>query len=116
MPGRVLAGLAIDIDLDPTVGEITLDKASISGVIGGIALVVTSILLGGSLSSFIQVQGILVVAGGTFAATAIAFPTSDLKLLLPVSRRVFNDPGNEMIAITQYLVTLSANLGETRNE
>jgi chemotaxis protein MotA len=38
------------------------------------------------------------------AATSIAFPTEELKLIWPVSRRVFNDPGDEMVAISQFLV------------
>ncbi len=81
-----------------------MDKASIFGIVTGIGLVVTSILLGGSLMLFVNVQGILVVAGGTFAATSIAFPTRELKWIFPVTRRVFRDPGDEMVSITQFLV------------
>jgi chemotaxis protein MotA len=44
------------------------------------------------------------VAGGTFAATSIAFPTDELKLMFPVVRRVFNDPGNEIVGISEYLL------------
>jgi chemotaxis protein MotA len=80
-----------------------VDKASIVGVVLGIGLVFTAIILGSPLSTFINVQGLLIVAGGTFAATSIAFPTDELKLVGPVSRRVFNDPGNEMVAIAQFL-------------
>ena len=81
-----------------------MDKASIFGGVVGTGLVLAAILLGGSLTIFINLPGILVVAGGTFAATSIAFPTDELKLVFPVTRRVFNDPGNEMISITQFLV------------
>lgn len=81
-----------------------MDKASIVGMIAGIGLVLTAILLGGSLTTFLNVQGMLIVAGGTFAAVAIAFPTDELKLIVPVTRRVFNDPGDEMMALTKYLV------------
>jgi chemotaxis protein MotA len=84
--------------------ERTLDKASIFGVFTGIALVLTAILLGSSIGTFVNVQGLLIVAGGTVAATSIAFPTEELKLIWPVSRRVFNDPGDEMVAISQFLV------------
>jgi len=81
-----------------------LDKASIFGVATGTALVLAAILLGGSLATFLNVQGMLIVAGGTFAATSIAFPTNELKLIFPVSRRVFKDPGDEMLEISQFLV------------
>ena len=81
-----------------------MDKASIFGVVTGIGLVLTAILLGGSLSLFVNTQGLLIVAGGTFAATSIAFPTGELKLIPGVTRRVFNDPGDEMVSITQFLL------------
>ena len=81
-----------------------MDKASIFGVVAGIALVLAAIILGGSVGTFVNVQGMLIVAGGTFAATSIAFPTDELKLIFPVSRRVFKDPGDEMLEVSQYLV------------
>lgn len=81
-----------------------MDKASIFGLFTGVALVFTAIILGSSLGTFINVQGILIVAGGTMAGTCIAFPTEELKLLWPVSRRVFHHPGDEMVAIAQYLI------------
>ena len=81
-----------------------MDKASIFGVVVGMGLVVAAILLGGSLMQFVNVPGILIVAGGTFAATSIAFPTDELKLIVPVSRRVFRDQRNEMLEIAQFLV------------
>ncbi len=81
-----------------------MDKASIFGVVTGTALVLAAILLGGSLGTFFNVQGLLIVAGGTFAAVCIAFPTDELKLILPVTRRVFNHPGDEMAALMKFLV------------
>jgi chemotaxis protein MotA len=81
-----------------------VDKASIFGVLVGSGLVVGSILIGSSLMIFINVPGLLIVAGGTFAATSIAFPTDELKQVFSVVRRVFNEPGSEMIAVSQYLV------------
>lgn len=80
-----------------------MDKASIFGVVVGMGLVLTAIVLGSPLGTFVNVQGMLIVAGGTFAATSIAFPTEELRLVPHVSRRVFNDPGNEMVAIAQFL-------------
>lgn len=81
-----------------------MDKASIFGVVTGTGLVLTAILLGGSLMTFVNAQGLLIVLGGTFAAVCIAFPTRELKLILPVTRRVFKDPGDELLAVTQHLV------------
>lgn len=81
-----------------------MDKASIVGVVLGTALVLAAILLGGSVGTFFNVPGLLIVAGGTFASVCIAFPTDELRLIIPVTRRVFNDPGDEMAALSAYLV------------
>lgn len=53
-----------------------MDKASIFGVLTGTGLVVASILMGGSLMTFVNAQGGLIVAGGTFAAIAVALLTT----------------------------------------
>lgn len=80
-----------------------MDKASIFGVLAGSILVLGAILLGGSLLMFVNVQGLLIVVGGTFGAVSIAFPTHELKQIASVTRRVFNDPGNEMLAIAGFM-------------
>jgi len=80
-----------------------MDKASIFGIVAGFLLVVMAIVLGGDLSTFFNVQGILIVAGGTIGAVSVAFPTYELKHITAVSRRVFNDPGNEMVNIIEFL-------------
>jgi chemotaxis protein MotA len=80
-----------------------MDKASIFGVLAGSALVLAAILLGGNLLIFVNIQGLLIVLGGTVGAVSIAFPTYELRQILSVSRRVFNDPGNEMMTIVEFL-------------
>lgn len=81
-----------------------MDKASITGVVVGVGLVLGAIVLGSSLGTFVNLPGLLIVVGGTFAATSIAFPTNELKWIWPVSRRVFNDPGNEIISVSQFIL------------
>jgi chemotaxis protein MotA len=49
-----------------------LDKGSVIGIVLGFGLVVGAILLGGSLLSFINGPGLLIVVGGTIAATLIS--------------------------------------------
>jgi len=81
-----------------------MDKASLFGVLVGTGLVLAAILLGGSIMTFVNTQGLLIVAGGTFAAVCIAFPTAELKLIFPVTRRVFKDPGDEMLDIVKFML------------
>ena len=49
-----------------------MDLATIVGIVVGFGLVIGSILLGGSLGAFINVPGLVIVLGGTLAATLIS--------------------------------------------
>lgn len=48
-----------------------MDIATIIGIIGGLALIVISILLGSSFMAFVNIPGLFVVIGGTIMATLI---------------------------------------------
>ncbi|MCH1571155.1 MAG: MotA/TolQ/ExbB proton channel family protein [Longimicrobiales bacterium] len=91
-----------------------LDKASVLGVLAGTLLVLGSIATGkggiAGLIIFVNVQGLLIVIGGTFAALCIAFPGHELKLIFPVSSRVFRDPGVESDSIGEFLMESMATL------
>lgn len=49
-----------------------MDIATIVGIIAGFGLVIGSILIGGSLQAFVNVPGLVIVIGGTLAATLIS--------------------------------------------
>jgi chemotaxis protein MotA len=66
-----------------------MDLATISGVIAGIAAIVISILLGGTLDAFIDIPSIFIVVGGTFAATLINYPLSDVISVSGVVKNAF---------------------------
>jgi chemotaxis protein MotA len=55
-----------------------MDLATIIGMIAGAAVVLIAILLGGSLSMFIDIPSVLIVVGGGLAATLIRFPLTGL--------------------------------------
>ena len=48
-----------------------MDLATIIGLIAAFALIIGSMLLGGSLAAFVNAPGLLIVVGGTFAAAFI---------------------------------------------
>ena len=81
-----------------------MDKGTLFGILAGILLVGGSVAMGSGVQIFFSPSSILIVFGGTLAATAIAFPTRELKLIPPVTRRVFKNPKTEMIAIMQFLM------------
>ena len=66
-----------------------MDLATIIGVISGIGLVVGSILLNSGLGLFFNVPSIMIVAGGTVAATLIAYPLKEFLLVIGLFIKVF---------------------------
>jgi chemotaxis protein MotA len=82
-----------------------VDKGTLFGILAGTGLILLAILTGSSgIAAFINPQGVLIVIGGTLAATAISFPTKELKLIPPVTRRVFNNPQTEMLTLIRYML------------
>ncbi|KDE40966.1 MAG: motility protein A [Nitrincola lacisaponensis] len=55
-----------------------MDFASLLGIISGIALIVVAIFLGGNPDVFINVPGLMIVAGGTIAATLLTVQFRDV--------------------------------------
>lgn len=55
-----------------------MDLGTIIGIVVGLALVLVSILLKGTIVAFIDVASMLIVVGGTFAATMVAFPVGSV--------------------------------------
>ncbi len=55
-----------------------MDFASLLGIFSGIALIVSAILLGGNPDVFVNVPGLMIVAGGTIAATLLTVQFKDV--------------------------------------
>lgn len=51
-----------------------MDIATIIGIVGSFTVIIIAILLGGSISQFIDIPSILIVIGGGVMATVIRFP------------------------------------------
>jgi len=64
-----------------------MDLATVIGLIGGMALVGWSILTGASFSVFIDAPSIVMVVGGSIAATLIAFPMKNVLGIVQVIRK-----------------------------
>ncbi len=56
----------------------SIDFATLFGVLGAFALIVTAMILGGSLASFVDVPAMLIVLGGTFFVTAVSYSLSEI--------------------------------------
>ncbi|NOZ74586.1 MAG: motility protein A [FCB group bacterium] len=66
-----------------------MDIATILGVLSGVGLVVWSITQNSGLDIFINIPSAAIVAGGTFAATFVAYPMTDVLRVFGMVQRVF---------------------------
>ena len=66
-----------------------MDIASIIGVVSGIGFILGTILLGGSIMGFVNIPSILIVVGGTVAATLVGYPLSDFLGVFKTAMKVF---------------------------
>ena len=66
-----------------------MDKATPIGLLGGFGLIAGAILLGSAWSTFLDPPSLIIVLGGTSAAVAVNFKTSELTTLLPLLKAFF---------------------------
>ncbi len=66
-----------------------MDLATIIGLVIGITLLLVAVLLGGSLMLFINIPSLLLVVGGTFAATMIRNPLNELVSVIQIVKKTF---------------------------
>ncbi|MGD1887153.1 MAG: MotA/TolQ/ExbB proton channel family protein [Cohaesibacteraceae bacterium] len=86
-----------------------MDLATIIGIVAGTGVVVTAMLLGGSIGQFIDLPSVLIVIGGGFAATLIRFPLSGIGQALALGGKTAFT--HKKISPTE-LVEEIANLGD----
>lgn len=91
-----------------------MDAASLVGVLLGLGLIVGAIFLGGDLSHFFNLPGIMIVFGGTLASTLITFQLKDVIAAFKAAIFVFSekksDP-NDMVETMIELCSLSRRQG-----
>ena len=91
-----------------------MDAASLVGVLLGLGLIVGAIFLGGDLTYFFNLPGIMIVVGGTIAATLITFQLKDVIAAFKAAIFVFSekksDP-NDMVETMIELCSLSRRQG-----
>ncbi len=86
-----------------------MDISSIIGVVSGMGFVIGTILLGGSIVAFINIPSIVIVLGGTVAATMIGYPLGDFLGVFKAAMKIF-------IFKLEPAETIIANLVETSNK
>ncbi len=66
-----------------------MDIATLIGLVAGVGLIVSAIIMGGSPLIFFDVPSILITCGGTLAVTLINYPLSDLLNVLASVKNAF---------------------------
>ncbi|MCP3678221.1 MAG: motility protein A [Deltaproteobacteria bacterium] len=84
-----------------------MDIATIIGVVAAFALILGSILMGGTLSAFINIPGIAIVLGGTIAATLIMQRLAVVLGAVKVALNVVFDKGTAPEDVIKIIVDMA---------
>jgi chemotaxis protein MotA len=85
-----------------------MDLASVGGVVFAIAAILLGQALeGGYVGSIVQGTAALIVFGGTFGATAVAFPTKDFVRGLKMAGMVFREKKSDLGDLARRIVELA---------
>lgn len=83
-----------------------MDLASLLGIVSGLGLIVTAIFLGGEVHHFLNVPGIMIVMGGTMAATLLTFQFKDVLTAFKSAYFVFSSPKQDPQELIDTMVKL----------
>jgi chemotaxis protein MotA len=84
-----------------------VDIATIIGIIGGLALIIGSIIMGSPLSAFFNFPGLLIVFGGTIMATLIMQKLPVVLGAVKIAMNAFFDRGEQPKQLIAHIVTLA---------
>ena len=91
-----------------------MDFASFAGILSGIGLIISAIIIGGDVHNFINVPGLMIVFGGTVATTLLTFQFKDVINAYRAAYFVFtqeNADSNTMVETMIKLCQLSRRVG-----
>jgi chemotaxis protein MotA len=84
-----------------------VDLATVIGIVTGLGLVVTTIIMGGSPEIFIHVPSMMIVFGGATGAVLISFQLKEVLGVIGVIRKAFFSEQVDNAALIQQIVQLS---------
>jgi chemotaxis protein MotA len=84
-----------------------MDIASLVGIISGLVLIVSAIFIGGSADVFVNVPGLMIVIGGTMAATLLTVQFKDVTNAFKGAYIVFTRDNTNPIEMIDTMIKLS---------
>ena len=73
-----------------------MNLSTIVGLVAGAFFIIVAIVLGGDISRYLEAQSIMIVLGGTMAATVVSYSFEQLKQFLPMLKKAFVKPSFNM--------------------
>jgi len=83
-----------------------MDLASLIGIVAGIGLITLAIIQGGDVHHFLNVPGIMIVVGGTMAATLLTFQFRDVITAFRSAYFVFTSPKQDSQELIDTMIKL----------
>lgn len=84
-----------------------MDIATVIGIIAGIGMIAFSIVTGEGAKMFLHVPSILIVLGGSIAATLISFQLKEVLGVVSVVRKAFFSDATDTVQLIDTVVNLS---------
>lgn len=84
-----------------------MDLATLLGIMVATGLVISSILMGGSASWFINYPSLMIVLGGTMGATLINYPLSEVISVFKVTQNAFRHKSSQPITLIPRMVAFA---------
>lgn len=84
-----------------------MDLGTAIGFFLGIAFIIYGILLSGDIITFVNIASIMIVVGGTIAATLISFPLNKVIASIKVVKNAFMDKKSEQVEIIREIIKLA---------
>ncbi|GAB4261908.1 MAG: MotA/TolQ/ExbB proton channel family protein [Deferrisomatales bacterium] len=84
-----------------------MDLATVIGLVAGVVLIVSAIVVGGAPMAFVNIPSVLIVVGGVLASTLIMFPLRTVIGSIQVAIKAFKEDTWNLDAIIDQMVSLS---------
>lgn len=84
-----------------------MDFATLLGLLSGMALVVSAIVMGGDVNIFIDVPSLMIVFGGTFGTIFVAFPFEEVRQALKAGFTAFSSRKVQVHEVVNIMVKIA---------
>jgi len=84
-----------------------MDISTVLGIVAGVGCVLVAILLGGDIFGFINIPSLMIVAGGTIAATLINYPLPKVLSVFGVLKNAFFAKERSPVELINLIVQLA---------